>query len=93
MRIPSKSTDRGRLASVEDGVERDIAGDLLKLCVGSDVLVAAEIADQLNLDRKTIAARFRIFQRHALLKRSRGGFLRTPKFIEFLTRTVPIRKA
>jgi DNA-binding transcriptional ArsR family regulator len=64
-----------------------VSRDVLALYRQHDVLTVSEIADLLDLDRRTVTKRIKIFQKHQLVSKSRHGFHKTPKFVEYLGRT------
>ncbi len=64
-----------------------VSRDTLALYRQHDVLTVSEIADLLDLDRRTVTKRIKVFQKHQLVSKSRHGFHKTPKFVEYLSRT------
>ncbi len=68
------------LGGVGPAISRDIVG----LYRNNDVLGASDIADQLDLDRRTVTKRLRVLGRHGLIRKTRHGYAKTAKFIEYL---------
>lgn len=64
-----------------------VSEEILMLYRQHDVLTATEIADLLDVDRRTVAKRLKTLQRHALITKTRNGYHKTPKFVEYLAQT------
>lgn len=67
------------------GLVSTISGDVLTLYRQHDVLMAHEIGDLLDLDRRTVTKRIKVLQKHGLLRKTKHGFHKTPKFVEYLS--------
>jgi hypothetical protein len=63
------------------------SADLLTLYRQNDVLTTTEAGDLLDVDRRTIAKRIKVLQKHALVIKTKNGFHKTAKFIEYLALT------
>ncbi|MHB1131678.1 MAG: CHC2 zinc finger domain-containing protein [Chloroflexota bacterium] len=70
-----------------DGSASAVSEGILALYRQHDVLTATELADLLDIDRRTVAKRLKVLQRHALISKTRGGYHKTPKFVEYLSAT------
>lgn len=62
-----------------------VSTEILTLYHQHDVLTSTEISDLLDIDRRTVAKRLKLLQRHALIAKTRNGYHKTPKFIEYLS--------
>ncbi len=60
--------------------------EILDLYRRNDVLSVTEIADMLDIDRRTVTSRTKILQKHMLIKKTRHGLHKTPKFVEYLSK-------
>lgn len=70
----------------DDGKSSTITDEILGLYRQHDVLTASEIADLVDIDRRTATKRLKILQRHGLITKTKHGYHKTPKFVEYLSR-------
>lgn len=70
--------------AAREGGHDTVSEDILTLYRQHDVLTTTEIADLLDIDRRTVAKRLKILQKHALITKTRYGYHKTPKFVEYL---------
>jgi DNA-binding transcriptional ArsR family regulator/MoxR-like ATPase len=68
-----------------DGSGGTVSRDVLTLYRQHDTLTATEIADLLDIDRRTVAKRLKVLQRHGMISKTKYGYHKTPKFVEFLS--------
>jgi len=58
--------------------------EVLDMFRKNDVLRTQEVYDMTGLEKATVNARLSLLQRYSMIKRSRDGMRKLPKFIEFL---------
>lgn len=61
-----------------------ISMEILELFKKNDILKPSEIIDMLGFERAEVNARLAILTKHSMIKRTREGLRKLPKFIEYL---------
>jgi antitoxin component HigA of HigAB toxin-antitoxin module len=62
-----------------------VSEEIMELFRKNDILKPAEIIDMLGFERSQVNSRLSILTKHSMIKRTRDGLRKLPKFIEFLT--------
>jgi ribosome-associated translation inhibitor RaiA len=62
-----------------------VSEEIMELFRRNDILKPAEIIDMLGYERGQVNARLSILTKHSMIKRTREGLRKLPKFIEYLT--------
>lgn len=62
-----------------------VSEEILELFRKNDILKPAEIIDMLGFERAQVNSRLSILTKHSMIKRTRDGLRKLPKFIEYLT--------
>jgi hypothetical protein len=58
--------------------------EILDMFRKNDILRTQELLDMTALEKSTILARLNLLQKYSMIKRTRDGMKKLPKFIEFL---------
>lgn len=72
------------LESLDFGSGVAMSSEILDLFQKNDILKPAEIIDMLGFERADVNARLSILTKHSMIKRTREGLRKLPKFIEYL---------
>lgn len=75
-----------RLETVTGNDVSNVSQNVMELYRQHDVLTATEIADLLDIDRRTCSKRLRVLQHHGLISKTKHGYHKTPKFVEYLSK-------
>jgi len=75
---------RESLESSDFGDNATVSEEILELFRKNDILKPAEIIDMLGFDRAQVNSRLSILTKHSMIKRTRDGLRKLPKFIEYL---------
>jgi histidinol phosphatase-like enzyme len=62
-----------------------VSEEIMELFRKNDILKPAEIIDMLGYERGQVNNRLAILTKHSMIKRTREGLRKLPKFIEYLT--------
>ena len=73
-----------KLEDMDFGANATISSEILELFRKNDILKPTEIIDMLAFDRAEVNARLAILTKHSMIKRTREGLRKLPKFIEYL---------
>lgn len=86
----SELTEEERLAidnqlqTLDFGDNASVSAEIVDLFRKNDILKPAEIIDMLGYERSQVNARLGILTKHSMIKRTREGLRKLPKFIEYL---------
>jgi hypothetical protein len=61
-----------------------VSQEILELFRKNDILKPAEIIDMLGYERAQVNSRLSVLTKHSMIKRTRDGLRKLPKFIEYL---------
>jgi len=79
-----RATVTKALEDLDFGDNATISQEILELFRRNDILKPAEIIDMLGFDRSQVNTRLHILTKHSMIKRTREGLRKLPKFIEYL---------
>lgn len=72
------------LQDLDFGENVNVSDEIIELFRKNDILKPTEIIDMLGFERNQVNARLAILTRHSMIKRTREGLRKLPKFIEYL---------
>lgn len=72
------------LEDADFGDNSPVSSEIIELFRRNDILKPAEIIDMLGYERGQVNARLAILTKHSMIKRTREGLRKLPKFIEYL---------
>jgi hypothetical protein len=72
------------LEDIDFGDNATVSNEVIELFRRNDILKPAEIIDMLGFERNQVNQRLAILTKHSMIKRTREGLRKLPKFIEFL---------
>lgn len=72
------------LEDLDFGDNVPVSEEILELFRKNDILKPAEIIDMLGFERAQVNGRLAILTKHSMIKRTRDGLRKLPKFIEYL---------
>lgn len=84
--IETITSDLHKLDEALSDVGVNISDEILQLYRQNDYLTMTELCELQDLDRRSVAKRLRCLQRHSLIVKTKGGYQKTPKFVEYLVR-------
>jgi hypothetical protein len=73
-----------QLENLDFGENTAISEEVMELFRKNDILKPQEIIDMLGFERGQVNARLSILTKHSMIKRTRDGLRKLPKFIEYL---------
>jgi hypothetical protein len=72
------------LTDLDFGDNADVSTEIIELFRKNDILKPNEIMDMLGFEKAQILSRLAVLTKHSMIKRTREGLRKLPKFIEYL---------
>jgi hypothetical protein len=72
------------LENMDFGDNSPVSNEVIDLFKKNDILKPQEIMDMLGYERKQVNDRLAILTKHSMIKRTREGLRKLPKFIEYV---------
>jgi DNA-binding IclR family transcriptional regulator len=72
------------MEDLDFGDNATVSMEIIDLFRRNDILKPAEIIDMLGFERNQVNTRLAILTKHSMIKRTREGLRKLPKFIEYL---------